>query len=148
MAIWTFYVWIAAISIYVGMGLALPLTNSTCHDNETWIPLPREHWPIFNVMGFCRNVTPNTYIPCGTFERWVRIPTSMTNNFDFIKLCDTTIKANERLYRKTKTGLAVLPTSSRCIPYPASLVITLVVFLILSLLLNAGFVLLYIYLAR
>ena len=149
MVISTFHVWIAAISICVGMGLALPLTNSTCHKNETWIPIPREHWPHFNVRGLCRNVTPDTYIPCGNFERWVRIPPSMKQDIDFNQLCDTTVKGNERLYRNTmKPRVGVLPTSARCIPYPAALVITLVVLLILSLLLNTAFALLYICLVR
>ena len=150
MAVWTVYVWITVISMFGDTGLAHPLMNATCHGNETWIPIPKEHWPHFNLVGMCRNVTPDMYIPCGTYDRWVPIPKTMTKNIDFDKLCDTTVKANESLYRSSQvtSRVPVLPTSVRCTPYPAELVISLIILLILSLMLNAAFVIMTIYLAR
>ena len=133
-----------------GEAYAHPLTNTTCQKNETWIPFPKEHWHLFKLTGVCRALSSNEelFIPCGTYERWVPVPPLMQHRINTTTLCDSNIKVNENLVRVESQTTSVLPTSIRCTPYPATLIIALLILLILSLLLNVAFVLLTVILGR
>ena len=146
MVIWIALVWIVVINTSWEEVYAHPLMNTTCQKNETWIPLPKEHWPLFNITGVCRAINPNEelVIPCGTYEKWVSVPPHINHDIDLKTLCNSNLDdiPVRRDYQ------SVMPTSVRCIPYPTTLVISLIILLILSLLLNIAFVLLFMILGR
>ena len=146
MVIWIVFVWIAVLNMSWEEVYAHPLMNTTCQKNETWIPLPKEHWELFNITGVCRTLTPNEelVIPCGTYEKWVSVPPHTSQDIDVNTLCDSNLNENPVRLEPQR----IMPTSIRCIPYPTSLIISLLILLILSLLLNVSFVLLNMMLGR